>query len=204
MQMDVSSFVQAAITILSLINPVICGTLFAEAASGDSKGSQIKSASMVALAVLVILSAAALAGASVLGAFGISLDAFQFAGGIVLGWMGFSMLRGADSHRKANEPSGGSANALTPLILFAASPGTITGVITIAVSDQSSRLPVATLAGIIVAITVTWVLMLLAARAGPKSGGLMHDVTTRFMGLIVLAMGMQFALSGYQAFMTGS
>ena len=28
----------------------------------------------------------------------------------------------------------------------------------------------------------------------------MHEVTTRFMGLIVLAMGMQFSLTGLKAF----
>jgi len=200
---DTSNFVQATITVLSLVNPVICGTLFAEAVAGDDQGPRLKGATMVALAVFVILAAAALAGTSVLGAFGISLDAFQFAGGVVLGWMGFSMLRGADSHKKAHQPSGTSASALTPLILFAASPGTITGIITLAVSDTGTRLPVAVLAGAALAIAITWVLMLLAARAGPKQGGLMHDVTTRFMGLIVLAMGMQFALAGYQAFMAG-
>ena len=201
---DTSSFVQAVVTVLSLINPVICGTLFAEAVHGNDKPSEIKEATKAALAIFVILSASAIAGASVLGAFGISLDAFQFAGGIVLGWMGFSMLRGAKSHRAAHEPAGNSDSAITPLILFAASPGTITGVITIAVSNGSSGLPVAALVGVTVAIAVTWGLMLLAARSGPKQGGLMHDVTTRFMGLIVLAMGMQFALTGYQAFMSGT
>ena len=29
----------------------------------------------------------------------------------------------------------------------------------------------------------------------------MHDITTRFMGLIVVAMGVQFALEGYRAVM---
>ena len=35
--------------------------------------------------------------------------------------------------------------------------------------------------------------------AGRKPG-LMHDVSTRFMGLIVLAMGVQFALTGLETF----
>lgn len=202
--METASFVQAAITVLSLINPVICGTLFAAAEKGADKGARLKGATSVALAVIVILSASALAGTSVLSAFGISLDAFQFAGGIVLAWMGFSMLRGANSHQKTHVPEGGSSTALTPLILFAASPGTITGVITLAVREGGSGLPLATLLGVAVAVTITWALMLLTARAGPKQGGLMHDITTRFMGLIVLAMGVQFALSGYLAFMSGN
>jgi small neutral amino acid transporter SnatA (MarC family) len=43
---------------------------------------------------LVILELSALGGAAVLNLFGISLDAFSVAGGGVLVWMGFSMLRG--------------------------------------------------------------------------------------------------------------
>jgi multiple antibiotic resistance protein len=51
---------------------------------------------------------------------------------------------------------------------------------------------------------MTWALMLIAARSGRKGGqgGLGRDISTRFMGLIVLAMGVQFALAGYQDFMS--
>ena len=52
------------------------------------------------------------------------------AGGGVLAWMGFSMLSGqATSTALGNAPANSGAS-LTPLVLFAASPGTITGVIT--------------------------------------------------------------------------
>jgi len=46
--------------------------------------------------------------------------------------MGFSMLRGSASHTDSHKPKDEGGNPLAPLILFAASPGTITGVITIA------------------------------------------------------------------------
>ena len=52
------------------------------------------------------------------------------------------------------------------------------------------------------ALLVTFVIMLVAGRASSKrQPGLMHDVTTRFMGLIVLAMGVQFALTGLVEFL---
>ena len=90
---------------------------------------------------------------------------------------------------------------MSPLILFAASPGTITGVITLAVHQSRDQFPVPTLVAIAVAVAVTWIVMVLAARAGGgKQPGSLHDLTTRFMGLIVLAMGMQFLLSGLKAF----
>jgi multiple antibiotic resistance protein len=198
-----SSYVQAAITILSLVNPVICAAMFVELEGDDLARSGLKDANKTALAIFVVLAVAALLGVRVLAVFGISLSAFQVAGGIVLVWMGFSMLRGSVKHTNAHQPAGEGASRLTPLILFAASPGTITGVITIVTKHTGMRLPVTALVGVTVAVGVTWIVMLLATRSSGKRdrGGLVHDITTRFMGLIVLAMGVQFALEGYQAVM---
>ncbi len=51
-------------------------------------------ATKVALVVFVILTVAALLGVKVFHLFGVSLDAFMVAGGCVLAWLGFAMLRG--------------------------------------------------------------------------------------------------------------
>ena len=56
--------------------------------------------------VAFILALAALLGVKVLSLFGVSLDAFQVAGGGVLAWMGFSMLKGIhpyDIHRRTKK-----------------------------------------------------------------------------------------------------
>ncbi len=198
-----SDFIQATVTILSLVNPVICVAIFTQIEGDRVTQSSVRDATKASLAILVILFLSALFGTFVLGAFGISLDAFQVAGGIVLAWMGFSMLRGADSHTKSHKPASGG-ESLAPLILFAASPGTITGVITIAITHSDGGIPVTALVGITVAVVMTWALMFIAARPGGKGGrsSLGRDISTRFMGLIVLAMGVQFALTGYQEFMS--
>jgi multiple antibiotic resistance protein len=96
-----------------------------------------------------------------------------------------------------------STQSLTPLILFAASPGTITGVITISVAHTRMKLPVTSLVAIVVGTGITWLAMVLVAHFGGKAGGggFLRDTLTRFMGLIVLSMGVQFALTGYRAFM---
>ena len=55
--------------------------------------------------------------------FGISLDAFSIAGGGVLTWIGFSMLRGNPAQTKGPSKDGAAEKrSLAPLILFAASP----------------------------------------------------------------------------------
>jgi small neutral amino acid transporter SnatA (MarC family) len=47
---------------------------------------------------------------------------------------------------------------------------------------------------------VLWLVIVLSIRIGLPSGGFVHDTVTLFMGLIVIAMGVQFALTGIRAF----
>lgn len=201
-----SQYVQAILTVLSLVNPVICAAIFEQCVCGKTPTTKAKEAGKAILAVAMILCLAALTGAQLLRAFNISLSAFQTAGGMVLVWMGFLMLRGnnsptstAGSARGENAQSGNSS--LTPLILFAASPGTITGVITLSVAHSKHDIPVTALIAIAVALSITFLIVLVVSRKSDESHpGLLHDVTTRFMGLIVLAMGVQFALTGLAEF----
>jgi multiple antibiotic resistance protein len=189
---------QAIITVLSLINPAICAAMFARAVTGKPLSGKMTDAVRAAGAILIILTLAALVGMQLLHMFGVSLDAFMVAGGGVLAWMGFAMLS-----RQPAAVDAKSTPSLTPLILFAASPGTITGVITLSVAHTRMKLPITSLIAIGVASGITWLAMVLVAHFGGKAGGVgfLRDTLTRFMGLIVLSMGVQFALTGYHAFM---
>ena len=192
---------QAIVTVLSLVNPLICGAMFAQIDAGQSRAIQLADATKVALAVLVILVVAALMGASVLQVFGISLQAFSIAGGGVLSWIGFTMMLGRSPQPQLPREGADERPPLTPLILFAASPGTITGVITLAVAHVKLLLPVTVLVAVAVGALGMWVVMVLLSQGGSRArGGLLHDTGTQFMGLIVLAMGVQFALTGFHDF----
>jgi multiple antibiotic resistance protein len=76
-------------------------------------------------------------------------------------------------------------------------------IITLSVAHTRMKLPVTSLVAIAVATGITWLAMLLVARFGgkPGGGGFLRDTLTRFMGLIVLSVGVQFALTGYYEFM---
>ena len=195
---------QAIVTVLSLVNPLICGAMFAQIEAGQTRAARLGDATRASLAVLVILVVVALAGARVLQIFGVSLDAFSIAGGGVLIWIGFSMLRGNSPQTQGSTKDGAAEKrSFAPLILFAASPGTITGVITLAVAHSKLALPVTALVAVVVAAIVMWVVMVLVAQGQSRAkggGDLLHDMVTRFMGLIVLAMGVQFALTGFHNF----
>ena len=196
---------QAIVTVLTLINPAMCVAIFSRIEVGRPRSAQLADAGKAAFAVLVILVAAALFGERLLDLFGVSLDAFMVAGGSVLAMIGFIMLRGAtpDSQSPADE-SASKDRSLTPLILFAASPGTITGVITLAVAQARGKLPVTALVAVFVGAFLMWFVIAMTVRfgGGPRNGsGFVRDTVTRFMGLIVIAMGVQFALTGIQEFM---
>lgn len=199
-----NDYLQATVTVVALINPAICAGFFAGAESGQPVGTRVTDATKASLAILVVLIGSALVGTKLLSAFGISLDVFQVAGGVVLAWMGFAMLKGTGSPTAPSPNKTDAEPSITPLILFAASPGTITGVITLSIAHTGSELPMTALVGVVAAVAITWLLLLLTARVsgqGSGGGGLIHDLTSRFMGLIVLAMGFQFALSGLRSFM---
>jgi len=194
---------QAIVTVLALVNPLMCGAIFAQLEGTRPQRRLLFDATMAALAVLVILVLAALFGTKILHLFGVSLDAFSVAGGCVLSWIGFSMLRGSPTDDKSAPHDASSKKvSLAPLILFAASPGTITGVITLAATHTKLMLPVTALVAVGVATAIMWLAIVLAILLGGRAngGGFVHDTVTRFMGLIVIAMGVQFALTGIRAF----
>jgi len=202
----VTQYIQATLTVFSLVNPVICAAIFEQCVRGTTQATKVMEAAKAILAIAAILCLAALTGAQLLKVFNITLPAFQTAGGMVLVWMGFLMLRGNISPTSTAGSASGrngpvAESSLAPLILFAASPGTITGVITLSVAHSKHDIPVTALIAIVVALSITLLIMLAASHtSNHRKPGLLHDVMTRFMGLIVLAMGVQFALTGLADF----
>ena len=85
--------------------------------------------------------------------------------------------------------------------MFAAGPGTIATVVTLTAAHASDGLPSTALVAAVVGAAVTFAALLLAIRAGARLGHAAQAGITRFMGLIVASMGMQFILVGIKAFM---
>jgi len=85
--------VQAIVTVLAVINPVVCGSIFLTMTPNLESRQKRHAAVHVALSILLILVASAFVGLHVLGVFGISLDVFQVVGGINIAYMGFDIMR---------------------------------------------------------------------------------------------------------------
>lgn len=198
-------YTQAIITILALVNPAICAQMFADATLGQSKRQQYKEAFKSSLTITSVLLIAAFAGTSVLNAFGISLPAFACAGGGILIWIGAQMIISAQkaSVLQPEAMPESSNHKTTGLVLFAASPGTITGVITVAASHHQSLIPYTAVVGVVMAMLVLLLVLLafVAFSKEKKEPTMVKKMVTSYMGVIVIAMGAQFMLSGVKDFL---
>jgi multiple antibiotic resistance protein len=92
------------------------------------------------------------------------------------------------------------ATSLAPLIMFAAGPGTITAVVTLAAVHTPRGVPLTAIVASAFGAGVTFATMILAIQMGSRLGQSTQGTVTRFMGLIVASMGMQFVLTGLKHF----
>ena len=200
--MNLHNLLQAIVTVLAVINPVVCGSIFLTLTPELEPVQRRRAAAKAALAILIILVVSALIGLRVLAVFGISLDVFRIVGGLIIVYMGLDMLRGHQTVGQASPGDDGPASAsLAPLIMFAAGPGTITAVVTLAAVHTPDGLPVTAVVAAVVGAGVTFAVLLLAIAAGAHVKHSTQAIVTRFMGVIVASMGMQFALTGLKAFL---
>jgi len=192
---------QAIVTVLAVINPVVCGSLFLTLTPNLTAPERRREAAKVSVNILAILIGSALIGLKVLSIFGISLDVFRVVGGMIIAYMGFDMLRGSHTVAQAPPENGDTPTqgSLVPLLMFAAGPGTITAVVTLAAVHTPDGLPMTAIIAAVVGAGVTLVALMLAVRLGPRLGRGTQATVTRFMGLIVASMGMQFVLVGLKA-----
>ena len=120
---------------------------------------------------------------------------------MIIAYMGFDMLRGRHTVAQA-PPESGDANiqgSLVPLLMFAAGPRTITAVVTLAAVHTPDGLPMTAIIAALVGTGATFAALILAVRLGPRLGRGTQATVTRFMGLIVSSMGMQFVLVSLKA-----
>jgi len=196
--------VQAIVTVLAVINPVVCGSIFLTLTPELAPAQKRRTAVKVALSILIIRVVSALIGLKVLSVFGISLDVFRIVGGMIVAYMGFDMLSGRQTVGQASPTDDETAapSSLAPLIMFAAGPGTITAVVTLAAVHTPDGLPVTAIVAAVIGAGVTFAALLFAIGVGSRLGRNSQAMVTRFMGLIVASMGMQFVLTGLKAFLS--
>ncbi len=191
-----NEYLHASIAMLAVINPFVCGAMMIQIVQGKDKKDKIYDSIKAMLIVLIILLAASLVGKSILNALGISMDALKVVGGIVISVIGFRMLRGP--HENVNEKK--RHKSLISLIMFAASPATISMVITLAATRNHGNFPMAAIVGTTLAVLLTLVVLIAMTLSSGNTKKKRKGLFSKLIGLVIMAMGLQFIFDGIKHF----
>jgi multiple antibiotic resistance protein len=199
---DTKFAVLAFSSLFSVINPIEAASLFVvmTARAPEQRRRWALRASSAAAMILVLF---ALTGGAIFAFFGITLPAFQIAGGILFTSMGLATLK-ADEPSHLPATSSRSDPSIVPLGMpLIAGPGAISTVMVLVgqARDGGHRLGLAAAIAINVALTL---LILLAAPAiVARIGDTGQRVVSKVMGLITAVIGVQFVLNGVEAVALG-
>jgi len=145
----------------------------------------------------VILAIVMLIGTALLDLFGISIQSFQIAGGILIFILGTQIVLGQEivktDGKKKKESKDTIALLLgTPLL---AGPASITTMILVA---QTYGIIIPSIS-LVLTLIATYIIMHLGNKLVDKIGSNTLDATSKFMGLILAAFGIEFIKKGVLA-----
>ena len=202
-----SAYVRFSLLALSsiffLVDPFAALPTFLAVTEGVDKARRRVMARKASLTAWVVLSAFAVAGQYIFKMFGITLPAFELAGGVILLLIGLDMLQAKRS--ATQEASGEREDAaskddagIVPLgIPMLAGPGSIAAVMVLVgqVEDHPWRM-----VAILVAIFVTAAICYLVLGNSDKVSAVLGDtgvrILVRIMGLLLVALAMQYFVNG--------
>jgi len=190
-------------TVFTIIDPIgmIPLTLAATISlPADRRPKIVDQAVMVAAIVMLVMG---LIGRPLLNYLGITLAAFQIAGGILLFLIAIDMLFARPTGAKRTdeeEREAALANnpAVFPLAIpMIAGPGTIATVLLLVnlARNEPGRI-LTVIVACAAALFITWLFMRGATRFQPLIGTTGIHVVTRVLGIILAALAVQFVLNG--------
>ena len=202
MDLALGEHARFAISLIAIVDPLAAIPLFLQLTAGYSLVERRRTARVTALAVFGVLTGAALAGESILGAFGTSLPAFRVGGGIVLLLMAIAMLNAApDRTRHTPEEDLASTTkesvAVVPLgVPLLAGPGAISAVI-LQMNGGAGPAHGALVLGVIALLALAcWLALRHAERIGRLVGPIGMNIVIRLFGLVLAAIGVDFIAAG--------
>lgn len=149
----------------------------------------------------IVLTAFALAGTYIFRMFGITLPAFEIAGGLILLLIGIDMMQARrstqESVSEAEEGSHKEDVGITPLgIPMLAGPGAISTVMVLMGSSATWVHAVPVLVAIAISAYVSYVILSGADKVRRRMGETGIRILMRIMGLLLTAIAVQFVING--------
>lgn len=206
---DFPTWFKFFIGLFALVNPVGILPVFISMTSYQTAAARNKTNMTASLSVAIILWSSLFLGDAILQMFGISIDSFRIAGGILVVTIAMSMISGKLGEDKQNKQEKSETAirenvGVVPLALpLMAGPGAISSTIVWSTRYDSWL----HLAGFSVAIALFALSCWLLFRAAPWLVRLLGqtgiNVITRIMGLLLMALGIEFIVTGIKSIFPG-
>jgi multiple antibiotic resistance protein len=170
--------------------------------TGQERVHMARLASLITFAILIL---SFLFGRRLLTAFGITLPAFEIAGGIVLLLVGLDMLQARRTALKETqeEKAEGITKhdvAITPMAIpMLAGPGAITAVILLTNKAETFAHRVVLASNIVLVSALTFMILVFVATRSKILSVIALKIMGRLMGLVLTAIAVQFILNGVLA-----
>jgi multiple antibiotic resistance protein len=191
-------------SILIIVNPLGATLVYVSLTTGLDKPARHTIARDSCRFALLILLFVAVLGAWILQLFGIGLEAFRIAGGILLFGIGMEMVYARTSRTKltATEKYESRENddvAIMPLAIpMIAGPGAITTTI-VMMNEAIVMTPIAiavVFIAIAVSIVITYYMMRNSDYIIKRVGQREYRAINRLMGMLLIAIAVQFVING--------
>lgn len=203
------SYAEIAIALFVLLDPVGAVPIFVTLTVNHTPEERKRTIDRAATTAFIVLMIALLAGDPLLHILGISIASFTVGGGIILMMMAIAMLHGRPSRvhcagEEVDEAARKMAVAVVPLgVPVAAGPGAISAAL-IYGERAKNWADDAIILGIIGVVVISlWIALRLAGPTKRILGTTGINVVTRLLGLILMAVAVEFIAKGLTELLPG-
>ena len=208
--MEYALIIKAFGAFFAIMNPFVNLPIFLAMTDGFSIAQQRALATKVTMFSAIMCAVILLAGREIIGFFGITVNEFRVAGGIVLAHIAWSMLNGSNvaSHHGSQDEKEHLADlsglAFYPITFpMIVGPGTIATII-IYTGHTSSFSGLISVAAVIAAVLVMlFVVLFFASFFGKVLSDTMRVIMIRLMGMILLAIAVEMLFAGVKVILPG-
>jgi multiple antibiotic resistance protein len=185
-----------------IVDPIAAVPTFLAITPNETAAQRVRTARLACLTAVVVLTGFGLAGQQLFRLLGITMPAFQIAGGIILMMVAMYMLRARKTETRETpvETAAGAAKedvAITPLAIpMLAGPGGCSTVLLLQAKADSLQKSIALYSSVVLVCIASFIIFWLAATQATRLSPIAMRITTRLMGLLLAAIAMQFILSG--------
>lgn len=187
--MELLTVISLTITLFLILDPFASLPMFINITKGLDEPTVRSYANRAILVAALLLYIFVFVGQDLMGVFGITMDSFRVAGGIIFLMMAIELVFGLSLSKVNGEGGAKWAIIASPVLT---GPGVIAT--TVMYSTEHGIITVL-LAGTI-ALLVTWVILRMSSRIMHLVGEQAIGIVTKVIGLFIAAMGVESIFSG--------